>query len=498
MSQAQLSRLLPLPDDELKQVLEYASTLSKSEAADHFTNLLGDSPAVVDFISSFNACRADPKAPSPAAPSSGPPSGAEGVPKSNRTHKKKTAPAIHTPPPRQVAAFDVAPGAVYNKKDQLDDYISRKPGAPSTSNAQAAPSRAPPLKSATPPPQPSKLPPSAAGSLVSDLGLKPKPRSNPTSRSSTPGPSRNNANTTKVSITGGVPMKGASTALSDLDQAIRSLEITTNPTHASNSAAGVASRRCNCVAAQHPLLAAAPNCQNCGKVICIKEGLGPCTFCGQALLSSSEVQDMIKELRAERGREKMAADREAHKRADVGGTPRPFTKPRGDPMSAAESRALEHRDRLLGFQAQNAQRTTIRDEVADFDVSVGGSMWASPEERALALKKQQKLLREMEWNALPEYEKRQQVVSIDITGRKVFKKMAKIERPKTPEEDPVASGSSALRESDGNRGHGGAFSANPLMGDLIRPVYEKSGEEKLEGRKDQDKRWRKVQDDLEL
>ena len=40
----------------------------------------------------------------------------------------------------------------------------------------------------------------------------------------------------------------------------------------------------------------------------------------------------------------------------------------------------------------------------------------------MALKKQQKLLREMEWNALPEYEKRRQVVSIDISGRKVFKK----------------------------------------------------------------------------
>ncbi|KAK0641942.1 putative zinc finger motif, C2HC5-type-domain-containing protein [Cercophora newfieldiana] len=500
MSQAQLSRLLPLPDDELKQVLEYASTLSKSEAADHFTNLLGESPQVVDFISSFNGRRADPKPQaSSAAPSSGPASEVEGVPKPNHKHKKKKAQNLHTPPPRQVATFDVAPGAVYNKKDQVGEYISRKPGAPATSNAQPAPSRAPQLKSATPPPQSSKLPPSALGALVSDLGLKPKPRSNPTSRSSTPGPaSRNNVNNTKVSITGGVPMQGASTALSDLDQAIRSLEITTNPTHASNSAAGIASRRCNCVGAQHPLLDAAPNCLNCGKVICIKEGLGPCTFCGEPLLSSAEVQDMIKELRAERGREKMAADREAHKKADVGRTPRPFTKPRGDPTSAAESKALEHRDRLLNFQAQNAQRTTIRDEVADFDVSVGGSMWASPEERALALKKQQKLLRDMEWNALPEYEKRQQVVSIDLSGKKIFKKMVKKERPPSPEDVSASSGSTALRQIDGNKGQGGAFSENPLLNGLIRPVYENSGDGKLEGRKDHDKRWRKVQDDLEL
>jgi hypothetical protein len=208
---------------------------------------------------------------------------------------------------------------------------------------------------------------------------------------------------------------------------------------------------------------------------------------------------MIKELRAERGREKMAADREAHKKADVGGTPRPYTRPRGDGMTPAELKALEHRDRLLGFQAQNAQRTTIRDEVADFDVSVSGSMWASPEERALALKKQQKLLRDMEWNALPEYEKRRQVVSIDLSGRKILKKMAKIERPPSPEDIANPSNSTtALRQIDGNKGHGGAFSENPLLNGLIRPVYENNEEGKLEGRKDQDKRWRKVQDDLEL
>ncbi|KAK1759014.1 putative zinc finger motif, C2HC5-type-domain-containing protein [Echria macrotheca] len=500
MSQDQLSRLLPLPDEELKQVLEYASTLSKSEAADHFTNLLGDSPQVVDFIASFNSRRSDPKPSYSTAPSSAQASEIEGVPKPPRHGKKKKA-NIHTPPPRQVATFEGAPGVVYNKKDQLDDYMPRRSGTSTPAEVQIGRTKTPPVKSETPPPlQTSRAPPSAVGTLVSELGLpKAKARSNPNSRSSTPGPSRNNANTTKVSITGGVAMHGASTVLGDLDRAIRSLEITRNPTHASNSAAGIAARRCNCVATQHPLLAAAPNCLNCGKVVCIKEGLGPCTFCGEPLLSSSEVQGMIKELKAERGREKQAADREAHKRADVGGTPRPFTKPRGDDPSPAEARALEQRDRLLGFQAQNAQRTTIRDEAADFDVTDAGSMWATPEERALALKKQQNLMREMEWNALPEYEKRTQVVSIDLTGRKVFKKMAKIERPPSPTED--ADEIPILRETSGNQGHGGAFSRNPLLGSLIKPVFvvdEKGKGVELEGRKsDKNTRWRRVQDDLD-
>ncbi|KAK4118885.1 zf-C2HC5-domain-containing protein [Parathielavia appendiculata] len=510
MSKEQLFQLLPLPDDGLQQVLEYAATLSKAEAAEHFINMLGDSPQVIDFISTFNARRAEP-IPAPAtapatAPSSNQNSDVDHVPKHRRGPKKKKPP-LHTLPPRQVASFELASGTVYNKKDQEEVYISGKSGTSTPSSSNAHRNGVAAAKAATPPPQPSKPPPSAAGTLVSELGVpKPKPKSNPVSRTSTPGPSssRNTPSTTKVSITGGIPMHGSSTALADLDQAIRSLELTTNPSHTSNSASNLAARRCNCVATRHPLLEAAPNCLNCGKVICIKEGLGPCTFCEQPLLSSGEVQSMIRELRAERGREKQALDREAHKRAEATRPPKPFRRPGvddKDDLTVAEAMALQHRDKLLSFQAQNARRTTVRDEAADFDVTDSGSMWASPEERALALKRQQRLLREMEWNARPEYEKRQQVVSIDLTGRKVFKKMAKVERPPSPEEEDTEgedNGGPISAQTGGARGHGGAFSKNPLLGGLIRPVYDPKGKGvELEGRKDRSARWRKVQDDLD-
>lgn len=304
-------------------------------------------------------------------------------------------------------------------------------------------------------------------------------------------------------------MRGASTVLTDLEAAIRALEISTNPTQIGEDSA----RRCNCVAARHPLLSAAPNCLSCGKVICVKEGLGPCTFCGAPLLSSHEVQSMIRELRQEQGREKMAANKEAHRRPDVSKTPAPFSKPRED-LGEAEAKALEHRDRLLGFQAQNAQRTTIRDEASDFDVvgamaGTGGSIWTSPEERARELKRQQKILREMEWNAKPEYEKRQQVVSIDLVGKKVVKRMAAIERPKTPEEEEGDNEpgllSKVLQQTSGNGGGGGGggraggtFSKNPLLGGLIKPVLDGKGKgAELPGRKDKATRWRRVQDDLD-
>ncbi|KAI0427715.1 C2HC5 finger protein [Xylaria sp. FL1042] len=509
MSIIQLSRLLPLPDDELKQVLDYAATLSKSEAADHFRNLLGDSPTAVDFIASFNSRRQDPKLPKP---SSGPGSAArsdsgsgsgglgstiEPVPKPNKGQSRKKKQLLHTPAPRKVLESGPAPGTAYNKKSVDEDYIARRPSPVMAPTVASTTVKTVHRQSATPPPAPRQTQSSGQGRLISDLPA-PKSRSTPGSRSSTPGPR------TKVHISGGTAMHGASTALSDLDDAIRTLEMTTNPSQTSDANA----RRCNCVAARHPLLASAPNCLSCGKVICVKEGLGPCTFCGTPLLSSAEVQSMIRELRDERGREKMAIDRQAHKRAEVSKAPAPFSKFREThgTASEAETKALEHRDKLLGFQAQNARRTTVRDEAADFEVSgavagTGGNIWATPEERAQELKRQQKILREMEWNARPDYEKRQQVVSIDLIGGKVVRKMAPIERPESPDEEEANRySSSALEETSRNRmrATGGAFSKNPLLGGLIKPVFDAKGKGTVqEGRRLNTTKWRRVQDDLD-
>ncbi|KAI8956486.1 zf-C2HC5-domain-containing protein [Daldinia sp. FL1419] len=503
MSISQLSRLLPLPDGELKQIIDYAATLSKSEAAKHFRNLLGESPEAVDFIASFNSKRQDPKASTASSASSGRSSSRiEPVPKSTRAPKKPKT-QLHTPAPRQVVNLGPTPGTAYNK-DTESEYISRRPTPASTSAGSGSGSgpgkKSLPQKSATPPPP--KLHPSAAGQLISDVRKpKPKPNSTPASRSSTPAPK------TKAHISGGTAMHGASTALSDLDNAIRLLETATNPTLGIDDSA----RKCNCVAARHPLLAAAPNCMNCGKVVCVKEGLGPCTFCGSPLLNPSEIQLMIRELRDERGREKMAADREAHKKADVSRAPAPFIKLKGTTGEASEAQAnaLEHRDRLLGFQAQNARRTTIRDESADFDVSgvmtgFGGNIWATPEERARELKRQQKILREIEWSARPDYEKRRQVISIDVVSGKVVRKMAAVERPKSPEDDvrsdTVLQELNSTNHGNANRGYGsgGAFSKNPLLGSLIKPVFDAKGKgSKLEGRDPKATRWRRMQDDLD-
>jgi hypothetical protein len=236
MSLAQLSQLLPLPEEELQQVLDYAATLSKPDAVSHFSNLLGDTPLAVDFISSFNARRKDPSSAPPSAPTSGPSSSTESpdaVPKLRRggnQNKKKKAP-LHTPQPRRIDNYDatIGGGTAYNKKNNDLDYIPQHQRA-------SAPTSQQPSRTATPSNKPSPAPAPkekeqrpSAGYLVSDIPpSKSKAKSNPTSRTSTPKPSASSGpSTTKISISGGTPMAGQSTALADLDAAIRALEITT-------------------------------------------------------------------------------------------------------------------------------------------------------------------------------------------------------------------------------------------------------------------------------
>lgn len=216
---------------------------------------------------------------------------------------------------------------------------------------------------------------------------------------------------------------------------------------------------------------------------------------------------MIDSLRQERGQEKMNLNNTSHRRADIASAPRPFTNPSSNATqsSAPEDKTLDlakqHRDKLLNYQAENARRTHIIDEAADFETPTSGqSMWSSPVERATQLKRQQKVLREQEWNAKPEYEKRKVVVSVDLVGGKVVRRMADRERPeeaKAEVEDAEIDSAVA-----GGGSGGGAFSKNPLLGGLIRPVWKGKGRnvdsDGLEGDKENQPRtstWRRVQDD---
>jgi hypothetical protein len=491
----QIRKLLPLDDESLTQLLEYSRSLSPNDAADHLKSVLGDSPQALEFISNFNSKRNHVTNASASAPGTRNNSDAgdgkySSVPKVV-PKKKKGAGLRKLPPVRQVQGS--IEGA-YVKKE-LEEYMpQQRKHRDGMASAFALDSESSSLEpspaniSREPSPRPAeqlkggnKLPPSAAGRLISDTKSK--------SQSGKP-------KVTKVSIAGGMPMHGASTALSDLENAIRELEIQTNPTLAPTAEQN-AKRKCNCMATRHELLTAAPNCMNCGKIICVKEGLGPCTFCNKPILSSVEIDSMLRVLKDERGKEKMNANNASYRRADVAASPRPFTAPTPAEDNGVEklSQAMQHRDRLLAFQAQNAKRTRIHDEAADFETpSSGLNAWASPAERALQLKKQQKALREQEWNSRPEWEKKKVVASIDLVGGKVVRRMATVERPKTPESD---TGDDYVPQSAAvASGEAGAFGRNPLLGKLIKPTarVDVKGKGKAEQKQNT---WRRVQDSQE-
>ncbi|RKF74177.1 Uncharacterized protein C1A6.01c [Golovinomyces cichoracearum] len=490
MSLTQLAKLLPLPPEDLQQVLDYAATLSKEEVSDHFKDLLGSSLKTTEFIAAFNSQRQSSE--SSIAPAfSG----------STKKNQKKKAP-LHKPPLREVHGPNY--GTPYQKKNEEDYMVISK------SLITETPSNGPTMSKSQP-----RAPPSAAGPLISDFDMKPplKKKQN-LSKSNTLKNSSKSASKTKVVIAGGKALHGESTTISELDAAIRALEISTNSKLESSNPL---KRACNCIGARHPVLTAAPNCLSCGKVICVMEGLGPCTFCGTPLLSSTEVKSMISQLRGERGREKMLLNNKNQRRTAV----KSFSASKnsnndivnqGNNMKHIELEAQAHRDKLLSFQSQNTIRTTIRDEVTEFNTNESevrrDTIWATPTERASALKAQQKLLKEIEWQARPEYDRKKVVVSLECVNGKVVKRIQKLERERdfdvVQEENEAAEGTqdeiNGLKESPKENAQQ-TFRNNPLLGKLIRPVWT-AKVEKITGKNEDEKTckvnsWRRVQDDQE-
>ncbi|KAF2857596.1 zf-C2HC5-domain-containing protein [Piedraia hortae CBS 480.64] len=459
-----LKSLLPLDDDSLMEVINYAASMPPSAAAEHFEGLLGDGPPVLEFVASFNMRRLGNhrKQPETRGPSPG-----ERPQRSTKGRAKKEKKPLHTLPARQIEAGE--PGY---RKSELEDYMKGS----AKQNKQDKTSQNLTLKT-LPPAQADKAPPSAAGPLLEDLRSKPRPAS-----------LARHPRAIKVNISGGLAMRGASTTLDDLDSAIKSLEMQTNPLLTDTDDQ---KRKCQCMATNHPLLEIAPNCLGCGQIICVKQGLGPCTFCHAPLLAREDLARVLKILKAERGAERQRVTNAAFKKAElITSEPRMYSGRKQNMYTPSgsddESLARAHRDRLLSYQANNTRRTRIHDEAADFEIpSSGTNMWASPAEKAQQILRQQQLLREMEWHARPGHEKRKIVASIDVTSGKVVKTIQELRMDERLEDQPVAPEEPSLENASMSKG-----SNNPLASILIRPETKEKGEKKQSPQV-----WRKVQDD---
>ncbi|KAH3678333.1 hypothetical protein WICMUC_001566 [Wickerhamomyces mucosus] len=225
--------------------------------------------------------------------------------------------------------------------------------------------------------------------------------------------------------------------LKDLDAILTNLEI---QNYDENSV-------CDCRATIHPLFEVAPNCLNCGKIICVKEGLRPCSFCGEELISDEEKAQIIMVLEAERANlqetnvhpfKEPAVTRKPKKITISSGAgvnlwkqqDKIFEKLEKDNEERAklkeqkekEEKEIEEQnlelqyyesqkdqdqdlikakrnlENLLNFQANGAERTKIIDQASDFELPTGSNLniWSSGVEKALQLKKQQRQLRRQE------------------------------------------------------------------------------------------------------
>ena len=176
------------------------------------------------------------------------------------------------------------------------------------------------------------------------------------------------------------------TELEEIDSAIQSLTLDSQ----SNSSTKKKRFECGCFGTKHDVYPLAPNCLHCGRIHCISEGLGPCLFCGEDLVSDSAREDVLRELRHERGIAKTKAANEKVRKVRATGDTRHHrmwaTKVGGQevagvrsaPMTPSLSRdtdgggrsgyatpssalleAERRRDELLEFDRTSAERTKI-------------------------------------------------------------------------------------------------------------------------------------------
>lgn len=499
-----IGRLLPLDDESLKEVVHYSTSLSKEVGAAHLQNILGDSPQALDFISSFNARRTEVEQVKSSSTD-------HGVPRQARQTQKKPKPPLHsTGQVRRPEGYGDVTGGYHKSTGDTDYAQSRKcPSATALSNAlslsQQPETLQPPqltqdVRQESKPssrdasPRPKKLPPSAAGSLISDM---PNVKAKQAKKSSHQGSGTSSPQYKMV--------KTSTSSINDLTTAIAALELSTNPSLSTER------RKCPCNASIHPLFTTAPNCLNCGKIICALEGLQPCSFCNSPILTKEQVSSIIRALKEERGQERMVAHNTGSASSGRGtpafGGTTPESGNSGDESSAA-SRARAHRDKLLGFQKNNAQRTRVHDEAADYDVTLtpGTTQWMSPVQRAAALKKQQQYMREMEEAAKPEYEKRQTIMSMSIKNGKLVKTIQKVNTPSAPAQEEEVAEEEASHQPGGKSSRASALGTignNPLLasGKLIRPVWkgpdDDGGKGKSVEKSERKSVWRRVQDDNE-
>ncbi|KAF9116023.1 hypothetical protein BGX27_005256 [Mortierella sp. AM989] len=291
--------------------------------------------------------------------------------------------------------------------------------------------------------------------------------------------------------------------LSELDKAIRAIDLATESVNATKER-----KPCYCLATKHKLNVFAPNCLSCGKIICALEGPGPCTYCGNSVVSIEQQQAMILELKREKAalaKQKAMATSKRKTKATVatagyasklGGGLTSATGAAGgwaelehgssgmteeEELEEAKKASLAqaHKEKLLEYDRTSARRSHVIDQATDF-VLPGDrpNLWLTEEERQVeAAKARQNLERA---TAAASGYQRAKVMTIDVVNRRVVVEANAGNHAQEEDEDdsvpePVSifdqEKSTSVSGGDRHGGRGGAFAMNPLLRLGETPTY---------------------------
>jgi len=259
------------------------------------------------------------------------------------------------------------------------------------------------------------------------------------------------------------------------------------------------------IATKHKLNVFAPNCLNCGKIICALEGPGPCTYCGKPVVSVDQQQAMVLELKREKAalakQQAMATAKRKPKAAVMSsagyasklggglssatGSAGGWAELEGGQTNTSDGRMTEeeelqeamkaslaqaHKEKLLEYDRTSARRSHVIDQATDF-VLPGDrpNLWLTEEERQHQSEKARQNLDKV--TAAASGYQRAKVMTIDVVNRRVVVEAAAQVVPEEEEDDSVPEPTSlfdlakSTSISGGNKhgGRGGAFALNPLL-----------------------------------
>ncbi|KAG9323693.1 hypothetical protein KVV02_008111 [Mortierella alpina] len=307
--------------------------------------------------------------------------------------------------------------------------------------------------------------------------------------------------------------KAAAEPLSELEKAIRAIDLATESANAAKER-----KPCYCLATKHKLNVFAPNCLSCGKIICALEGPGPCTYCGNPVVSIDQQQAMVLELKREKAalaKQQQMATSKRRAKATAVSTSGYASKLNGGLSSTTgnaggwvgldgsgamtEEEELEeakkaslaqaHKEKLLEYDRTSAKRSHVIDQATDF-VLPGDrpNLWLTEEERQnQAVKARENL--DKATAAASGYQ-RAKVMTIDVVNRRVVVEAAATTQVEEEDDDAVPEPVNKFDEvkstsvSGGNKhgGRGGTFAMNPLLriGETptFIPLRAKSAEKK--------------------